>query len=409
VNKLKRLLLSLVLLFALSPLTPVQAGDGVLYIAADHLEGYDRSLFKLWIDADKNGCDTRKEVLIAEAIVKPKKGANCVLTGGKWISSYDGKTHTKDSGLDVDHLVPLAEAWRSGAWAWTNKERENYANFIEQEWMLNAVTASVNRSKGDRDIANWLPTKNVCEYLRGWVIVKAYFNLTVDAAEAKVIDKNYGTCGLGTVTKQSSTQTPTVQHEILINSFQWSWQFSYLDAGRDVKIIGTSEKSPTMVIPLGERVRFTIESSDVVHGFWIPEFMIQIEAKPGVTGSLEFTADKLGDFQGRCNILCGREHSQMLFTVRVVAPAEYRSYLANLKLETAKATPTPSATSNATVPPSPSPSVTKSATPTPSPTQAITVTPGAFCSPAGAVGKSSAGVSYTCKTSPTDTRNRWRQ
>ncbi len=168
-NKLKRLLLSLVLLFAFSPLTPVQAGDGVLYIAADRLEGYDRSLFKHWIDADKNGCDTRKEVLIAEAVVKPKKGAKCVLTGGKWISSYDGKTHTKDSGLDVDHLVPLAEAWRSGAWAWTDKERENYANFIEQEWMLNAVTASVNRSKSDRDIANWLPTKNVCEYLRGWL------------------------------------------------------------------------------------------------------------------------------------------------------------------------------------------------------------------------------------------------
>jgi len=288
---MKRILLSLILVLLSSFLVPAQAGDGVLFIASDHSEGYDRSLFKHWIDADKNGCDTRKEVLIAEAIVKPKKGAKCVLTGGKWISAYDGKSHTKDSGLDVDHLVPLAEAWRSGAWAWTDKERENYSNFIEQEWMLNAVTASVNRSKGDSDIANWLPTKNVCAYLRGWVIVKAYFDLTVDAAEAKVINKNYSTCGLGTVTKESVTPTATVD----------------------------STPSPTAT------------------------------ATPAVS-----------------------------------------------------VTPTPA--SSAT----PTPTATASVSPTPSATQVATVSPGAFCSPAGATGKSAAGVAYTCKTSSTDTRNRWR-
>ena len=193
---MKRILLGLVLLFALSPLTPVQAGDGVLYIAADRPEGYDRSLFKHWIDADKNGCDTRKEVLIAEAIVKPKISKKCVLTGGKWLSSFDGKSHTKDSGLDVDHLVPLAEAWRSGAWAWTDKEREKYANFLENDMALNAVTASLNRSKGDKDIANWLPKKNVCQYLEGWVSIKAYFKLTVDIDEAKTISRNITNCGL---------------------------------------------------------------------------------------------------------------------------------------------------------------------------------------------------------------------
>ena len=73
------------------PITgPAHAGDGTLFIAVDRLEGYDRTLFKHWIDADKNGCDTRAEVLIAEARVKPKKAAKCKLTGGKWLSSYDG-------------------------------------------------------------------------------------------------------------------------------------------------------------------------------------------------------------------------------------------------------------------------------------------------------------------------------
>ena len=128
-----------------------------------------------------------------------------------------------------------------------------------------------------------------------------------------------------------------VQHEIVVNGIQWSWQFTYLDAGKDVTLTGTPAKPPVLVVPQGERVRYTIVSNDVVHGFWIPEFMIQMQNLPGVTNKLEFTANKLGDFPGRCNILCGRNHAQMLFTVRVVTPAEYQTYISNLKLEIEKA------------------------------------------------------------------------
>jgi hypothetical protein len=184
------------------------AGDGILFISSDRLDGYDRARFKLWVDADKNGCDTRAEVLIAEAIVKPKKAAKCKLTGGKWLSSYDGIKYTNASKLDIDHLVPLAEAWRSGAWAWTDQQRMEYANNLEDEWALNAVTASVNRSKGDKDISKWLPKKNVCSYLVGWVIIKAKFELTVDTAEAEVINKYYKSCGLGYQTKQLDGVSP---------------------------------------------------------------------------------------------------------------------------------------------------------------------------------------------------------
>ena len=87
----------------------------------------------------------------------------------------------------------------------------------------------------------------------------------------------------------------------------------------------------TLVVPLGERVRYTLTANDVVHGFWIPAFMIQMQNLPGVTNHLEFTANKLGEFPGRCNILCGRNHTQMLFTVKVVTPAEYDAYLETLK------------------------------------------------------------------------------
>jgi len=82
---------------------------------------------------------------------------------------------------------------------------------------------------------------------------------------------------------------------------------------------------------LGEKVLYTLTSSDVDHGFWIPAFMMQMEALPGVTNHLEFAATKLGTFPGRCNILCGRDHSLMLFSVKVVTPAEYQSYISSLK------------------------------------------------------------------------------
>ncbi len=126
-------------------------------------------------------------------------------------------------------------------------------------------------------------------------------------------------------------KTTTYAHEITVEGIQWSWQFGYPEAGPNAVVTGTPEQTPTLVVPLGERVRYTLTANDVVHGFWIPAFMIQMQNLPGVTNHLEFTANKLGEFPGRCNILCGRNHTQMLFTVKVVTPAEYDAYLETLK------------------------------------------------------------------------------
>lgn len=130
-------------------------------------------------------------------------------------------------------------------------------------------------------------------------------------------------------------KTTTYAHEITVNGFQWSWQFGYPEAGPKAVVTGTPANPPTLVVPLGEKVRYTITSNDVVHGFWVPAFMIQMQNLPGVTNSLEFTAKKLGSYPGRCNILCGRNHSQMLFTVKVVTPSEYKTYLETLKASAA--------------------------------------------------------------------------
>jgi cytochrome c oxidase subunit 2 len=128
-----------------------------------------------------------------------------------------------------------------------------------------------------------------------------------------------------------TAKTTGPAHEVSVEGIQWSWQFGYTDAGPDAVVTGTPAQPPTLYLPQGEKVRFTITSNDVVHGFWIPAFMIQMQNLPGVTNNLEFTANKLGTYPGRCNILCGRNHTQMIFTVKVVTPSEYKSYLESLK------------------------------------------------------------------------------
>ncbi|MGW7642338.1 GmrSD restriction endonuclease domain-containing protein, partial [Streptomyces decoyicus] len=130
---------------------------GRLRVARESRAGYERDKFRLWRDADHDGCDTRKEVLVSEAIVKPRQGKNCKLTGGNWHSAYDGKTLTNARQLDIDHVVPLAEAWDSGASKWTPERRERYANDLDAPRSLIAVSLGSNRSKGDKDPAEWMP------------------------------------------------------------------------------------------------------------------------------------------------------------------------------------------------------------------------------------------------------------
>ena len=161
-----------------------------LSVAAEQPSGYDRDLFKHWTDEDGDGCDTRREVLLAEAVVAPTQASRCSLSDGEWISRYDGLTEQgSGTGFDVDHLVPLAEAWESGAHGWTADRREQYANDLGYEHSLVAVSARSNRSKGARDPATWLPphTDQHCWYAAAWVHVKTRWSLTVDTVETDTV------------------------------------------------------------------------------------------------------------------------------------------------------------------------------------------------------------------------------
>ena len=206
-------------------LTP-DPGEGLvalldrLPVVVEQSDGYDRDLFRHWIDADGDGCDTRREVLIAEAVTAPTVGGDCVLSGGVWVSRYDAETETGSGrGFDIDHLVPLKEAWESGAHSWDPQDRERFANDLGYEHSLVGVSAGSNRSKGAQDPTTWLPPEvsQRCWYTAAWIHVKVRWGLSVDPAEADTLRDIISDCPddaadaalpAPTVTTATATSTP---------------------------------------------------------------------------------------------------------------------------------------------------------------------------------------------------------
>jgi hypothetical protein len=180
-----------------APLTTAVAD---LPVAAEVRTGYSRDLFPHWIDADGDGCSTRNEVLIAEADDPVNVGSGCALSGGRWFSYYDGVSQYATSDLDIDHMVPLAEAWDSGARSWTTATRRLFANDLGDYRALVAVTDSVNQSKGDQDPDEWLPAQQVCRYVKEWVAVKHRWRLTVNSDEKAALQSLAAGCSNTTIT-----------------------------------------------------------------------------------------------------------------------------------------------------------------------------------------------------------------
>ncbi|NBM20464.1 HNH endonuclease family protein, partial [Streptomyces sp. GC420] len=167
--------------------TPVSASTARSYLASltvatEDRTGYDRDLFNHWITISGT-CNTRETVLKRDGSNVVTDSA-CASTSGSWYSVYDGATWTAASDLDIDHLVPLAEAWDSGADGWTSTKRQNFANDLTRPQLI-AVTDNVNQAKGDQDPATWMPSRTAyhCTYARAWVQVKYYYGLSVDSAE----------------------------------------------------------------------------------------------------------------------------------------------------------------------------------------------------------------------------------
>jgi hypothetical protein len=167
-----------------------------LTVRDEHPVGYQRTKFPLW-DSQGGGCDTRDRVLITEAVVRPHVSRTCDLSGGRWRSPYDGIRTRNPSTFDIDHLVPLAEAWQSGAWRWSTARREAYANDLGYGPDLVAVSAHANRSKGDSEPSEYLPPRTAfdCRYEAWWVAVKWRWQLTVDTNERSWLTRHLRGCG----------------------------------------------------------------------------------------------------------------------------------------------------------------------------------------------------------------------
>ena len=178
--------------------TPVSGATARSYlsqltVAAENRTGYERSLFPTWITIS-GSCDTRETVLKRDGS-NVVTNSSCAATSGSWYSPYDGATWSSPSDVDIDHLVPLAEAWDSGASKWTTAHRQAFANDVTRPQLL-AVTDNVNQSKGDQDPATWMPSRTAyrCTYVRAWVQVKYYYDLSVDPAEKSALQGYLANC-----------------------------------------------------------------------------------------------------------------------------------------------------------------------------------------------------------------------
>lgn len=150
------------------------------------MTGYSRDRFPHWINQGNN-CNTREVVLKRDG-TDVVVGTDCYPDSGRWYSVYDRVWLYAASDVDIDHMVPLANAWRSGAKYWTDSKRSSFANDLDRGQLI-AVSASSNRSKGDQDPSQWRPSNTNwwCYYARHWIDVKYDWQLTVTSSEKSAL------------------------------------------------------------------------------------------------------------------------------------------------------------------------------------------------------------------------------
>jgi Protein of unknown function (DUF1524) len=169
-------------------------------------EGYVRDAFgSAWLDTDGNGCNQRDDVLLRDAVrgtvrYAQQGGCDHDVLAGSWVDPYTGRRLVFDDlkdphqaeAIQIDHLVPLAEAWSSGASAWSADQRKSFANDLAE---LLAVDGPTNASKGDDDPAAWRPRKAFqCTYAVRWVATKARYGLAVDRPEKRALAEMLDYC-----------------------------------------------------------------------------------------------------------------------------------------------------------------------------------------------------------------------
>jgi hypothetical protein len=182
-----------------TPTSSIEASFALL--VSEPIQGipsYDRGDWRHWIDADGDCQNTRAEALIDESL-STVAFDGCRVISGQWVGLYTGTSITDASSLDVDHMVPLANAHASGGWAWDATRKRAFANDLGDPDHLIAVTASANRSKGAKGPENWRPpdASYWCEYATDWARIKVTWDLSVTSAELIAMRDMLGVCPSG--------------------------------------------------------------------------------------------------------------------------------------------------------------------------------------------------------------------
>lgn len=154
---------------------------------------YSRAKFPHWTTVSGT-CNTREWVLRRDGVAV-QTGPDCAPTSGSWPSPYDGATWSDASDVDIDHVVPLAEAWRSGASEWTQPQRQSFANDLNGPQLI-AVTDNVNQAKSDQSPDQWKPPlmSYWCSYASMWTDIKHTWKLTATSAELVALHDMLNTC-----------------------------------------------------------------------------------------------------------------------------------------------------------------------------------------------------------------------
>jgi cytochrome c oxidase subunit II len=195
-------------------------------------------------------------------------------------------------------------------------------------WGLTFWVCVFHRKRGDalpRQTALNLPLE-IAYTIAPFLIIAVLFSYTA------VIENE--------VVKVSAKPDTTVR----VIGFKWNWEFDYLDQ-RDhsvtpemeakgvppfVNTVGTVDQIPVLVLPVGKTVRIEEESDDVIHSFWVIDFLFKRDVIPGLANKFEVTIERPGAYVGRCAELCGTYHSEMNFEVRAVSWEKYQAYLTAL-------------------------------------------------------------------------------
>jgi cytochrome c oxidase subunit 2 len=140
-----------------------------------------------------------------------------------------------------------------------------------------------------------------------------------------------------TVVTQNKVQERSADPDmtVAVNAFKWNWQFVYPGTqdpnGQAVETVGSSDEVPILVLPTGEDIRFEVASADVIHSFWVPEFLFKLDVIPGNENGrdnvFEVHIDEEGAYVGRCAELCGTYHAFMNFELRAVSQDKFESYM----------------------------------------------------------------------------------